>query len=92
MRSDSPITPPASNALLAATLLRIAGTLLAVVALWQLVGNVADSFFDFDPSYLGYFFWQQLFRPLVGGFLGLLLCLFAKPLGKLCDTAPGPRP
>lgn len=92
MRPDSSPTHSASHASLAATLLRIAGSLLAVVALWQLVGNVADSLFDFDPSYMSYFFWQQLFRPLVGFFLGILLCLLAKPLGRLCDAASEPHP
>lgn len=68
----------------AAALLRVGAVFLILTALWQLLGNIADSVFAVDPSYLGHYFQQNLLRPLIGLVLGICLFLFAEPVARRC--------
>lgn len=60
--------------------------MVAVVGFWLgaylLVANLLESFRDFDPSYLGYFFTTVLLRPLLLMFWSLLLWLLAPSLSR----------
>ena len=62
---------------------RVCGLLVAVLALWQTVGNVLGTYRDFDPSYIGYYFASQIARPFSGLCIGLILLIFSRPLGRL---------
>ena len=68
------------QALLLVRLLALAGV---VVSLATLLANLAQSFDSFNPSYAGFFFKQQLARPLVGIAVSLALAGFARPLARL---------
>ncbi|MCC5806310.1 MAG: hypothetical protein JJU00_08270 [Opitutales bacterium] len=68
----------------AAVLLRVGAILIIVTALWQSLANTAESVFEIDPSYLGYYFRQNLLRPLIGLALGVVLFVFAGPLARRC--------
>ncbi len=71
----------------AAVLLRVGAVLIILAALWQMLANAAESVFEVDPSYLGYYFRQNLLRPLIGLVLGLLLFFLAGPLARRCAPA-----
>ena len=66
-------------ALLLVRLLALAGV---VVNLAALLANVVQSADAFNPSYAGFFFKQQLARPLVGLALSLVLAACARPLAR----------
>jgi hypothetical protein len=66
-------------ALLLVRLLALCGV---VVHLATLLANLAQSFDAFNPSYAGFFFKQQLARPLVGISLSLALAGCARPLAR----------
>ncbi len=71
----------------AAVLLRVGAVFIMLAALWQMLANAAESVFEIDPSYLGYYFRQNLLRPLIGLILGLFLFFFAGPLARRCAPA-----
>lgn len=59
-----------SRAILA---VRLLGLTLAGLGVWQLLGNLGQSWREFDPSYLGYFLMSECYRPGLAIALGLLL-------------------
>lgn len=61
---------------------RLLGLALVVVGLWQLLSNLIDTFYAFEPAYFLYYVTQQLLRPLVALALGALLLLVSRPLGR----------
>ena len=68
------------QALLLVRLLALAGV---VVNLATLLANLVQSADAFNPSYAGFFFKQQLARPLVGISLSLATAFCARPLARL---------
>lgn len=48
----------------------------------ELVANVLQSYDTVSPSYLGYYFKQQLARPVVGIVASVVLALLARRLGR----------
>ena len=48
-----------------------------------LLANCAQFYDAFNPSYAGFFFKQQLARPLVGAAVSLVLAFAARPLARL---------
>ncbi len=48
-----------------------------------LLGNLLDSYREFDPTYLWYYVQQQLLRPFLVLLTGLSLWLFSRPLALL---------
>ena len=79
MGGDGENAPPAAPAVVG---VRLMGLLIAAVAFWQLLGNVLDTWRDFDPSYAGYYFGNQLLRPVLGLAIGAVLMLGARWIGK----------
>ena len=67
------------HALLLVRLLALAGV---VVNLATLLANLVQSADAFNPSYAGFFFKQQLARPLVGIVLSLVVAACARPLAR----------
>lgn len=61
---------------------RLTGLLISSVAVWQLMGNVLDTWRDFNPSYLGYYFTSQLLRPLLGLAIGGVLLCAGRRIGR----------
>ena len=74
------MTPTAQRATLA---IRIGAVLIATVAFWQMAANLAGTYRDIDPSYLGYYFTSQLVRPICGILTAILLYALSRILGKL---------
>lgn len=68
------------HALLLVRLLALAGSLACLAVL---LGNLAQSYDSFNPSYAGFFFKQQLARPLIGLALFLLTGVCSRPLARL---------
>lgn len=62
---------------------RLVGLLVLLLGLWQLAGNIIDTWRDFDPSYITYYFSSQIARPLAGILIGLLVIFVAAPTGRL---------
>ncbi len=71
------------NTRLAILGVRICALLIAGLGIWQMLGNIAGSFRDVDPSYLAYYFQSQLARPLCAVATGLILAALSRPLGRL---------
>ncbi len=68
------------QALLLVRLLALAGVMIGATTL---LANLAQSYDTFNPSYAGFYFKQQLARPLVGIASSLLIALLARPLARL---------
>jgi hypothetical protein len=68
------------QALLLVRLLALAAFMIGAT---MLLANVAQSYDAFNPSYAGFYFKQQLARPVVGIVLSLLLAQLARPLARL---------
>ena len=68
------------QALLFVRLLALVGCVLNLATLFANLVQSADAF---NPSYAGFFFKQQLARPLVGLALAGVLALGARPLARL---------
>jgi hypothetical protein len=68
------------QALLLIRLLALAAFLTGVTTL---LANIAQSYDAFNPSYAGFYFKQQLARPVIGIVLSLLLAWTARPLARL---------
>ena len=63
-------------------ILRIAAVLAFWWASYLLLVNLIDSYRDFDPSYLGYYFGQVLLRPLLLLLWSSLLWLLAPRIAR----------
>jgi len=61
---------------------RLCALFFGALGLWLLAANLIESFSEFNPAYIVYFVLSQVVRPLAAIFLGLLLWLLSKPLGK----------
>lgn len=68
------------QSLLLVRLLALAGFL---ISLTLLLGNLAQSYDSFNPSYAGFFFKQQLARPVIGLAISLLTAAASRPLARL---------
>lgn len=68
------------QALLLVRILALAGVFVNAATL---LANLAQAYDTFNPSYAGFFFKQQLARPVVGLALSLLLALLARPVARL---------
>lgn len=55
----------------------------------ELLGNVAQTWDTFNPSYWGYYVQQQLARPLAGVAVASLLLLAARPLARWLSRGSG---
>lgn len=68
---------------------RIIGIAMIAFGLVQVIANLIDGWYEFDPTYLGYFLKSQLLRPgLLMGVGGLLFWLsprFGKWIGSGLD-------
>ncbi len=71
------------SAKLATLAVRSSALYIICLGIWQLLGNVADTFRDIDPSYISYYFQSQLARPLLGMLTGCVMWLLSRPLGRL---------
>ncbi|MCC5835950.1 MAG: hypothetical protein JJU20_14585 [Opitutales bacterium] len=75
-----------NSATKSARILRI----VAVLGIWWgsylLLANLIDSYRDFDPSYLGYFFGQVLLRPLLLLLWSSLLWVLAPRIGRILNN------
>ncbi len=76
----------------AATLaIRILALAVFTVSAWQLCANLALTWRDFDPNYLGYFLESQAIRPGIGIILALVLyfcsSFFGRRLSHRLDSA-----
>jgi hypothetical protein len=67
---------------LARCLLRVAAILFIALGLFQLLANNLESYRDFDPSYLGYYFMSVCLRPILLIIWGLLLGALSRRLAK----------
>ena len=61
---------------------RLIGFFFIVLGIWQGLANLLSAYREFDPTYAGYFFSQELLRPLVAIGVGLAVMLLSKPLGR----------
>lgn len=62
---------------------RTCAILVAALAVWQILGNIAGTYRDIDPSYPGYYFSSQLARPFCGLLTAAILYALSRPLGRL---------
>ena len=63
--------------------IRLLSILLLAFAAIQLIANVMDSAWEFNPNYLGHYFATQLLRPLLALGSGILLAAFSGKIGRL---------
>jgi hypothetical protein len=68
------------QALLLVRVLALAGVVFGAATL---LANLVQSYDTFNPSYAGFFFKQQLARPVTVIALSLVLALLARPLARL---------
>ncbi len=71
---------------IAIRLLALAGLMIGVTTL---LANVAQSYDTFVPSYAGFYFQQQLARPVIGIALSLTVAFFSGPLARLLARGSG---
>lgn len=75
--------PPSDSAFTYGRLgVRLLSLYFIVRGCWILLSNLLGSIPQFDPSYLGHFFYTQVLYPLVGIGLGLVLYLCAPLLAQ----------
>lgn len=73
--------------------LRLMAFALVLFGGLELFFQLVDSWYRFDPNYLGAFLLQTIFRPLVLALAGFLLYAMAGPLSrKLGGERTEPRP
>ncbi len=61
---------------------RLLGLFWVAAGLWMLAANIIESATAFNPSFIGYYLESQALRPLLAVALGVVLLLFARPLGR----------
>ncbi len=83
--------PTFSSASQSVRILRIFAVLGIWWATYLLLANLIDSYRDFDPSYLGYFFGLVLLRPLLLLLWSSLLWILAPRIGRILDTGEPER-
>ncbi len=62
---------------------RLLGLFWIAAGLWMLAANIVESATAFNPSFVGYYLESQALRPSLAVVLGILLMIFARPLGRL---------
>lgn len=62
--------------------IRLVSLLLGSAAVWQLAGNLADSFTAFDPNYWGHYVASEIVRPAIGIGISLALAVFSSRMGR----------
>jgi len=75
----------------AVLLVRLLGLFWVAAGLWMLVANVIESATEFNPSFLGYYLQSQALRPLLAIGVGLLLMIFARPIGRRAARGLDPK-
>ncbi len=62
--------------------LRLLGFTLLVLALWQGLSNLVESWREFSPTYAIHFLCSELLRPAIAALLGAGLILASRPLAR----------
>ena len=62
--------------------LRLLGFTLLVLALWQGLSNLVESWREFSPTYAIHFLCSELLRPAIAALLGAGLFLTCHPLAR----------
>lgn len=78
-RKETPLTSES----LAKVLLKSIALLLMLLGAWGVSVNILEALPGFDPNFLGYFFWAEVFRPFALGGLGVLLWLMAGKVARV---------
>ena len=61
---------------------RLLALLFVTVGLWQGAANVIASATEFDPTYAGHYFQEELLRPVLAVALGAALAVCSRALGR----------
>ena len=62
--------------------LRLLGFTLLVLALWQGLSNLVESWREFSPTYAIHFLCSELLRPAIAALLGTALLFASRPLAR----------
>ncbi len=62
--------------------LRLLGFTLLVLALWQGLSNLFESWREFSPTYAIHFLCSELLRPAIAALLGAALMAASRPLAR----------
>jgi hypothetical protein len=64
-------------------LVRVYAFVSSLVGFTMLLANVAQSFDTFVPTYAGFYFKQQLARPIIIIAVSIVIAFLARPLARL---------